>query len=93
MSCGVDCRCGLDLALLWLWCRPTATAPIQLLDWEPPYSMGTALKIFLKNKKFKIFLKIKINNTGYLIANISKFKLSSSCWKSFWKNVEQQLLF
>ena len=22
MSCGVDRRCGLDLVLLWLWCRP-----------------------------------------------------------------------
>ena len=28
MSCGVGCRIGLDLALLWLWCRPAATAPI-----------------------------------------------------------------
>ena len=25
MSCGVDCRRGSDLALLWLWCRPAAT--------------------------------------------------------------------
>ena len=24
VSCGVGCRCGLDLALLWLWCRPEA---------------------------------------------------------------------
>ena len=22
--------------LLWLWCRPEATAPIQPLAWEPP---------------------------------------------------------
>jgi len=27
MSCSVGCRCGLDLALLWLWRRPAATAP------------------------------------------------------------------
>ena len=33
-----------DLALLWLWCRPTATALIQPLAWEPPYAMGSALK-------------------------------------------------
>ena len=44
MSCGVGRRLGLDLALLWLWCRPAATAPIRPLDWEPPYAAGVALK-------------------------------------------------
>ena len=34
-----------DVALLWLWCRPAATALIQTLDWEPPYAMGVALKM------------------------------------------------
>uniref|UniRef100_A0A4X1V611 Uncharacterized protein n=1 Tax=Sus scrofa TaxID=9823 RepID=A0A4X1V611_PIG len=38
VSCGVGCRCGLDPALLWLWCRPVATAPIRPLAWEPPYA-------------------------------------------------------
>ena len=33
-----------DLAWLWLWHRPAATAPIQPLAWEPPYAMGAALK-------------------------------------------------
>ena len=33
-----------DLALLWLWCRPVATAPIGALAWELPYAIGTALK-------------------------------------------------
>ena len=33
-----------DLALLWLWCRPAATAPIGPLAWEPPYAVGVALK-------------------------------------------------
>ena len=28
MSCGVGGRGSLDPALLWLWCRPAATAPI-----------------------------------------------------------------
>ena len=28
VSCGVGCRLGLDLALLWLWCRLAAVAPI-----------------------------------------------------------------
>ena len=44
MSCGVDCRHGLDLALLWLWRRLAATAPIQPLAWELPYAMGVAIK-------------------------------------------------
>ena len=43
-SCGVGHRCGLDPVLLWLWCRPTAAAQIQPLDWEPPYAMGATLK-------------------------------------------------
>ena len=33
MSCGIGCRCGLDPALLWLWCRPVATALIRSLAW------------------------------------------------------------
>ena len=48
MSCGVGHRGGLDPALLWLWCRPAATAPIGPLAWEPPYVAGLALK---KKKK------------------------------------------
>ena len=44
MSYGVGHRWGLDLALLWLWRRPVATALIQPLGWEPPYAVGVALK-------------------------------------------------
>ena len=33
-----------DLALLWLWCKPAATAPVHPLAWEPLYAMGEALK-------------------------------------------------
>ena len=45
-----------DLALLWLWCRLVAAAPIRALAWEPPYATGTALKRQkdkTKNKKQK----------------------------------------
>ena len=28
VSCGVGCRCGFDLVLLWLWRRLAAVAPI-----------------------------------------------------------------
>ena len=45
VSCGVGCRCGLDPALLWLWCRPAAIAPIRHLVWDPPYAAVAALKV------------------------------------------------
>ena len=35
-----------DAALLWLWCRLVAKAPIWLLAWELPYAAGVALKKF-----------------------------------------------
>ena len=44
MSCGVSHRRGLDLALLWLWCRLVAVALIRPLAWEPPYATHVALK-------------------------------------------------
>ena len=50
MSCGVGHRCCSDLALLPLWCRLAAVAPIRPLTWEPPYAMGIALK--KKKKEF-----------------------------------------
>ena len=31
-----------DPALLWLWRRLVATAPIRPLAWEPPYATGVA---------------------------------------------------
>ena len=42
VSCGVGGRHGLDPVLLWLWCRPAATAPIRPIAWEPPYATGAA---------------------------------------------------
>ena len=53
MSCGVDCRHGLDLALLWIWCRLAATAPIRPLAWEPPYAAGAAQEMAKRQKKKK----------------------------------------
>ena len=37
VSCGVGHRRGSDPALLWLWCRPEATAPIR-----PLLGLGTS---------------------------------------------------
>ena len=44
MSCGAGCRCGFDPALLWLWCRPAATALIWPCAWDLPCAVGAALK-------------------------------------------------
>ena len=51
-SCGVGHRCGLEPILLWLWCRPVATALIPPLAWEPPYASGAALK---KKEREKLY--------------------------------------
>ena len=56
MSCGVGHRHGSDIALLQLWHRPAATAPIRPLAWEPLYTMGAALE---KGKK-----KLLVNSTN-----------------------------
>ena len=45
----------MDPALLWLWCRPVATALIRPLAWEPPYAMRSGpRKKGKKTKKKKI---------------------------------------
>ena len=56
MSCGVGCRHGSDLALLWLWRRLAAVALIGPLAWEPSYAAGTALK---KSKKRRLLIHIE----------------------------------
>ena len=44
MSGGTGHRHGLDRALLWLWCRLAAVAPIRLLAWKLPSAAGAAPK-------------------------------------------------
>ena len=39
-----------DLVLLWLWCRPAATAPIRHLAWETTHAAGAALERQKKKK-------------------------------------------
>ena len=67
MSCGVGERLGLDLELLWLWCRPAAAAPIRPLAWKPPFAAGAALKNKQTNKKrFQRLKQSKLDdNSGY----------------------------
>ena len=40
----VGCGRGSDPALLGLWCRPAAAAPIRPLAWDLPYAAGAALQ-------------------------------------------------
>ena len=72
VSCNVGCRCGSDLAWLWLWCRPVTIALILLLAWEPPYAVGRALKkckwdyrSFHLKKTFHISFCAWINPNSY----------------------------
>ena len=60
MSCGVGCRHGSDPALLWLWGRLAAAAPIGPLAWEPPYATNVALKKTKKKKERKKESEINI---------------------------------
>ena len=66
MSCGVGCRHSLDLALLWLWRRPAATAPIRPLAGKPPYATEVALEKAKRQKKEKLdcFLPLLDNAKG-----------------------------
>ena len=61
VSCDVSGRCGLDPALLWLWCRPEVTAPIIPLTWELPYAMSAALKKKTNQKTSLALLFLNIN--------------------------------
>ena len=44
MGCSVGWRCSSDPVLLWLWCRPVATAPIRPLARELPHAVRAALE-------------------------------------------------
>ena len=83
MSCGVGRRRGSDPALLWLWCRPAATAPIGPLAWEPPYAMGAALEMAKRRKKNFKNKKIK-QGRGWL-----SFK---DCVNELLLSIEMQLI-
>ena len=53
VSCGVDCRLGLDPMLLWLCRRPADVAPIQSLAWELPCVSGAVLQSKTKQNETK----------------------------------------
>ena len=68
----------MDLALLWLWCKPAAAAPIQPLAWELPYATGVALK--KKKKKESIFFPY-VHETSTNIDHILDHKESLNDFK------------
>ena len=78
--------------LLWLWCRPAATALTRPLAWETPYAMGVALKRPKEKEKKKVEYRIALdwrtfecidkneNNIRNLCVSITQFEqLSILC--------------
>ena len=89
MNCGANRRRDWDPALLWLWCRPAAAAPIGLLAWELPYAVGATLKN-KKNKKIK-GQKRRIERTACGGFSIPCIKMASL--KDFKKGSSMIILF
>ena len=84
MSYGVGHRCGLDPVLLWLWCRPVATAPIRPLAWEPPYTASAALKRTKDQKKKKVYkgcLKYTANIVCIYVFHTMLYRKQCVYWK------------
>ena len=67
MSHGTGHRRGLDLALLWWWHRPAATAVIRPLAWEPPNAASVALKKKKDKKKKKDCIILRFKNFDGLL--------------------------
>ena len=63
VSCAVGCRRGLDLKLLWLWCRSTAVALIRLLRTSTCCRCGP--KKQKKKKKFVQFQRLVDSTAGF----------------------------
>ena len=73
MNCGVGCRHRLDPALLWLWYRLAATAPIPPLSWELPLATSAALK-----RKKKIVGRHKTMYTKCLLLDIENISYNNN---------------
>ena len=67
VSCGVGHRRGSGPALLWLWRRPAATAPIRPLTWEAPYAAGAAQEMAKRQNKTKQKVHIQIQAEVFLV--------------------------
>ena len=60
-------RRGSDPMLLWLWCRPVATAPIRPLAWEPPYAVGIAHEKAKRQKQTNENLYVEAQLHGVMV--------------------------
>ena len=85
MSWGLGRRVGSDLALLWLWRRPAAVAPIRPLAWEPPYAAGAALKRPKKKEREELVrFKFKVTLfSSILIKHLKKLDIPLRCYKDY----------
>ena len=90
MNCGVGHRHGLELAMLWLWCRPAASAPIGLLAGEPPYAMGVALKNIKKKKRKKEKMNRPITSTESDLKDLKNFNKQKSRTRWFHRQILQK---
>ena len=70
MNCGVGRRRSSDPALLWLWCRPVASAPSQLLAYI--YIIFTKLVAF----QFFYLFNQTVNNLLYNVL----IEVNSQCF-------------
>ena len=82
MSCGVGHRHGSDVALLWLWCRLAATAPIRHLAWEPPICHECSPKKKKKKRKKKERKKRNISDTNPAFPYLLMGKKNLYTWKA-----------
>ena len=64
-----------DPALLWLWCRPVAIAPIKPLPWEPPYALGAALEKAKRKKNTISITQVLQYNAIYFHSNTQFYKI------------------
>ena len=84
MSCDVGRRRVSDPELLWLWCRPEATAPIRPLAWEAPYAAGAALGKAKRQKKKK-------STESYSPSCGPNTSLSTDQWRSIHTGMRRSL--
>ena len=82
MSCGVGCRCSSDPALLRLWCRLAATAPIGPLAWEPPFAMSAAQEKTKKDQKkiFQIYFHNNASEYFFCLASLKFFNVQGHAY-------------
>ena len=68
MSYGVGHRRDLDPTLLWLLCRPAATALIRPLAWGPPHATEAPLEMAKRQKKIlHLYVLIASDNITFLV--------------------------